>query len=176
MSLKEFQPLKVIEHAVDGRLSVGEAAGQWQSSEPQVPRLKRRRGPDSMPWVHPAIGDGPWRGPGPLPCARRFWVWPAASMPAATILISAKTNAEESLVVSRESVRRMLRYAQTGLPAEAPRPPASHPPLAPSPASAGWRSPTLSRHDWLERRGPEFAGAVPPLKRSAVLGPDLAED
>jgi hypothetical protein len=52
VSQKEFQRVKVIENAVDGRLSVSEAAGLLQLSERQVQRLKRRYRPDSVAWVH----------------------------------------------------------------------------------------------------------------------------
>ncbi len=38
MSQKEFQRVKVIENAVDGQLSVSEAAGLLQMSERQVQR------------------------------------------------------------------------------------------------------------------------------------------
>ena len=42
LSQKELQRMRVIEKAVDGRLSVREAAGLLQRSERQVQRLKRR--------------------------------------------------------------------------------------------------------------------------------------
>jgi transposase len=51
MSQKEFQRVKVIENAVGGRLSVGEAARLLQLSARQVQRLKRRYQPDSLAWV-----------------------------------------------------------------------------------------------------------------------------
>jgi Helix-turn-helix domain len=51
MSQKEFRRVKVIENAVSGRLSVGEAACLLQLSERQVQRLKRRYRPDSVAWV-----------------------------------------------------------------------------------------------------------------------------
>ena len=47
MSQKEFQRVKVIENAVDGRLSVSESARLLQLNERQVQRLKRRCRPDS---------------------------------------------------------------------------------------------------------------------------------
>ena len=42
LSQKELQRMRVIEKAVDGRLSVREAARLLQRSERQVQRLKRR--------------------------------------------------------------------------------------------------------------------------------------
>ena len=52
MSQKEYQRVKVIENAVEGRLRVGEAARLLQRSERQVQRLKRRYRPDCIAWVH----------------------------------------------------------------------------------------------------------------------------
>src|SRR5436305_3889077 len=51
LSQKEMQRMRVIEKAVDGRLSVREAAGLLRRSERQVQRLKRRYRPDSVDWV-----------------------------------------------------------------------------------------------------------------------------
>jgi transposase len=51
MSQKEFQRVKVIENAADGRLRVRSAARLLQLSERQVQRLKRRYQPDSIAWV-----------------------------------------------------------------------------------------------------------------------------
>jgi transposase len=51
MSQKEFQRVKVIENAADGRLSVREASRLLQLSQRQVQRLKRRYRPDSVAWV-----------------------------------------------------------------------------------------------------------------------------
>ena len=51
LSQKELQRMRVIEKAVDGGLSVREAAGLLQRSERQVQRLKRRYRPDSADWV-----------------------------------------------------------------------------------------------------------------------------
>ena len=51
MGHKEFQPLKVIESAVRGRLNVREASRLLQLSERQLQRLKRRYQPDSIDWV-----------------------------------------------------------------------------------------------------------------------------
>ncbi len=47
LSQKELQRMRVIEKAVDGRLSVREAARLLQRSERQVQRLKRRFQPHS---------------------------------------------------------------------------------------------------------------------------------
>ena len=69
MSQKEYQRVKVIENAVDGRLSVGEAARLLQLSERQVQRLKRRYRPDCIAWVHHGNRGRPM--PWALPAALR---------------------------------------------------------------------------------------------------------
>ena len=69
LSQKEWQRVKVIENAVEGRLSVGEAARLLQLSERQVQRLKRRYRPDSMAWVHHGNRGRPM--PWALPAALR---------------------------------------------------------------------------------------------------------
>jgi len=51
MSQKEYQRVKVIENAVDGRLRVGEAARLLQLSERQVQRVKWRYRPESRLFV-----------------------------------------------------------------------------------------------------------------------------
>ena len=51
LSQKELQRMRVIEKAVDGRLSVREAAGLLQRSERQVQRLKRHAA------CHRAVAD-----------------------------------------------------------------------------------------------------------------------
>src|ERR1035437_192988 len=76
MSQKEFQRVKVIENAADGRLSVREAARLLQLSERQVQRLKQRYRPDFIAGVQPASRGRtiPW--PLPLPQQQLFLPWP----------------------------------------------------------------------------------------------------
>jgi len=52
VSQKELQRLKVVENAVDGRLSVAEAAELLQLSDRQVKRLKQNYNPADAAWVH----------------------------------------------------------------------------------------------------------------------------
>ena len=100
MSQKEFQRVKVIETAVDGRPSVSEAAGLLQLSE----RHGRCNGSSGAtvptPWLGciTAIVDGPCLGLCRRLCAGPSSNWRATSIRASTILISAKQlNAEENL-------------------------------------------------------------------------------
>ena len=117
MSQKEFQRVKVIENAADGRISVREASRLLQLSERQVQRLKRRYRPDSVGWVqHGNRGRSmPW----------------AVSLPQKQLILTLargkyqgfndshlteKLRGEENLAVSRETVRRILRTAKLASP------------------------------------------------------------
>ena len=156
MSQKEFQRVKVIENAVGGRLSVGEAAGLLQLSERQVQRLKRRYRPDSVAWVHHGNRGRPM--PWALPAVLRRTILELARGKYAGFNDShlwEKLQTAENLVVSRESVRRILRAAKLASPQK--RRPRQY-------RARRLRRPRLgmmvltdaSRHDWLEGRGPEL--------------------
>jgi transposase len=156
MSQKEFQRVKVIENAVDGRLSVREASRLLQMSERQVQRLKRRYQPDSIAWVqHGNRGRSmPW----------------AVSIPQKQLLLTLargkyqgfndshlaeKLRVEENLAVSRETVRRILRAAKLASPQKRrPRQYRSRRP--PRPRFGMMALTDASRHDWLEGRGPQL--------------------
>src|ERR1700693_3705860 len=156
MSQKEFQRVKVIENAVGGRLSVREASRLLQLSERQVQRLKRRYQPDSLDWVqHGNRGQ------------RRPW---AVSVPQKQLILqlargkyqgfndshlAEKLRAEENLMISRETVRRILRAAKLASPQQRrPRKYRSRRP--PRPRFGMMALTDASRHDWLEGRGPEL--------------------
>ena len=156
MSQKEFQRVKVIENAVGGRLSVGEASRLLQLSERQVQRLKRRYRADSTAWVqHGNRGRSmPW----------------AVSLPQKQLILTLargkfrgfndshlteKLREEEDLSVSRETVRRILRAAKVASPQKRrPRKYRSRRP--PRPRFGMMALTDASRHDWLEGRGPEL--------------------
>lgn len=156
MSQKEFQRVKVIENAAGGRLSVREASRLLQLSERQVQRLKRRYRPDSIAWVQ--HGN---RG--------RLMPW-ALSIPQKQLILrlarskypgfndshlTEKLCAEEGLVVSRETVRRILRAAKLASPQKRrPRQYRSRRP--PRPRFGMMALTDASRHDWLQGRGPEL--------------------
>src|SRR5271163_3818085 len=154
VSQKEFQRVKVIENAVDGRLSVSEAAGLLQLSERQVQRLKRRYRPDSVAWVHHGNRGRPM--PWALPAALRRTILQLARGKYQGFNDShlcEKLHAEEKLVVSRETVRRILRAAKLASPQKRrPRQYRSRRP--PRPRFGMMALTDASRHDWLEGRGP----------------------
>jgi len=154
MSQKEFQRVKVIENAAGGRLSVREASHLLQLSERQVQRLKRRYRPDSVGWVqHGNRGRSmPWALPLPqkqliLNLARGKYQGFNDSH------LAEKLRAEENLVVSRETVRRILRAAKLASPQKRrPRQYRSRRP--PRPRFGMMALTDASRHDWLQGRGP----------------------
>jgi len=156
MSQKEFQRVKVIEHAAGGRLSVREAARLLQLSERQVQRLKQRYQPDSIAWVqHGNRGRSmPW----------------AVSIPQKQLILSLargkyqgfndshlteKLCSEENLSVSRETVRRILRAAKLPSPQKR-RPRQYRSRRLPRPRFGMMALTDASRHDWLQGRGPQL--------------------
>jgi len=154
VSQKEFQRVKVIENAVDGRLSVGEAAGLLQLSERQVQRLKRRYRPNSVAWVH--HGN---RGR-PMP-----WALPAVLRRTILELARGKYRGfNDSHLARNFTAKRTCRLAGRAYAAFCAASwllrrsvvlAVSRPPLAPS--RFGMMVFTdASRHDWLEGRGPEL--------------------
>src|SRR5271169_5707070 len=156
VSQKEFQRVKVIENAVAGRLSVSEAARLLQLSERQVQRLKRRYRPDSVAWVHHGNRGRPM--PWALPAALRRTILELARGKYQGFNDShlcQKLHSEENLVVSRESVRRILRRAKLASPQK--RRPRQYPARRLRRPRFGMMVLTdASRHDWLEGRGPEL--------------------
>ncbi|MBZ5490868.1 MAG: helix-turn-helix domain-containing protein [Acidobacteriia bacterium] len=112
-----MQRMRVIEKAVDGRLSVREAAGLLQRSERQVQRLKRRYRPDSADWVRHGNRGKPrtWA----LDQSLRQRVLELATGKYAGFNDShlrQKLVENEGLTLSRESVRRVLRKAKRPSP------------------------------------------------------------
>ena len=156
LSQKEFQRVKVIENAVAGRLSVSEAARLLQLSERQVQRLKRRYRPDSVAWVHHGNRGRPM--PWALPAALRRTILELARGKYQRFNDShlcQKLHSEENLVVSRETVRRILRRAKLASPQKR-RPRRYRARRLRRPHFGMMVLTDASRHDWLEGRGPEL--------------------
>jgi transposase len=156
MSQKEFQRVKVIENAADGRLSVCEASRLLQLSERQVQRLKQRYRPDSIAWVqHGNRGRSmPWAVPVPkqqliLTLARGKYQGFNDSH------LTEKLCSEENLSVSRETVRRILRAAKLSSPQKR-RSRQYRSRRLPRPRFGMMALTDASRHDWLEGRGPQL--------------------
>jgi transposase len=154
LSQKELQRVKVVENAVNGKLTVAEAAELLQLSGRQVKRLKQQHEPDSGDWVHHgnqgrspanAIPELTRRSIAELACGRYAGFNDSH--------LQEKLAAAEGIAVSRSSVRRILRARQIRSPQKR---------RAPKYRSRRERRPQegmmvltdASRHDWLEGRGP----------------------
>ena len=156
LSQKELQRMRVIEKAVDGRLSVREAARLLQRSERQVQRLKRRYQPDSAAWVQHGNRGRP--KPWALDPALRQRVLELARAKYAGFNDSHLHNKlveNEGLSLSRETLRRILRRAQLASPQK--RRPRKYRACRPRRPRRGMMlQADASRHDWLQGRGPRL--------------------
>lgn len=154
MSQRELQRVKVIENAVAGHVTVGEAARLLSLSERQVKRLKQRCVPGEVEWVrHGNLGQRrPWR----IADRVRSKVLRLAEGKYAGFNDShftEKLRESEGLELSRETVRRILRGAGRASPQKR---------RAPRYRSRRERRPRKgmmvltdgSRERWLEDRGP----------------------
>ena len=154
MSQKELQRVKVIENAVAGHISVAEAARLLQLSPRQVKRLKQRAVPGEVDWVRHGNRGG--RSPRRTADTTRAKVVKLASGKYAGFNdshLTEKLQEEEKMVLSRETVRRILRGAGRSSPQKR---------RAPRYRSRRERRPRRgmmvltdgSRERWLEQRGP----------------------
>lgn len=156
LSQKDLQRVRVIEKAVDGRLSVREAAGLLQRSERQVQRLKSRYKPDSVDWVrHGNRGQSkPWAL---APILRQQVVELARTTYAGfnDSHLHNKLVETEGLSLSRETLRRILRAAGLASPQKR-RPRKYRARRLRRPRRGMMLQADASRHDWLEDRGPRL--------------------
>ena len=154
MSQKELQRIKVVESAVNGRLTVAEAAELLQLSGRQVKRLKRRHAPEDGEWVH--HGNRGRRPANAIPEEIRRKVVELARGKYAGFNdshLQEKLAAAEGIRLSRQSVRRILRGAQIRSPQKRRAP--KYRSRRERRAQEGMMVLTdASRHDWLEGRGP----------------------
>lgn len=162
MSQKELQRLKVVGNAVEGRLSVAEAAELLQLSDRQVKRLKQDYNPTDAAWVHHgnhgrvpvnAIADD----------VRELIIGLAKGKYAGfnDSHLHEKLLKPEGFTLSRPSVRRILREAGIRSPQKR-RPPKYRSRRERRPQEGMLLQVDGSRHDWLEERGPHLTllGAV----------------
>jgi transposase len=154
LSQKELQRVKVIENAVESRITVAEASALLRLSGRQVKRLKKRYRADTVEWVrHGNRGRAkPWKlaervRARIVDLARQKYVGFNDSH------LAEKLGEQEGLTVSRETVRRVLRAAGMKSPQKRRRS---------KYRARRERKPRLgmmvltdaSREDWLEGRGP----------------------
>jgi transposase len=156
LSQKQLQRIKVVENAVEGRLTVAEAAEMLQLSERQVKRLKRSCRAEDAEWVYHGNRD---RAPANAigESVRQSVIDFATGKYAGfnDTHLQQKLVSHEGISISRQSVRRILR--QAGIPSPQKR-------RAPKYRSRRERRSQegamllvdASRHDWLEGRGPHL--------------------
>ena len=182
MSQKELQRIKVVENAVEGRLSVVAAAELLQLSDRQVKRLKQNYDDADPNWVH----HGNWgRQPAnAIPQDTRSQVIELAAGRYAGFNDShlhEKLLQAEGLVLSRPSVQRILRQAGIRSPQKR-RSPKYHSRRERRAQEGMLLQVDGSRHDWLEGRGLPLTllgGAEARLllqdRRPALRGPPAYE-
>jgi len=154
LSQKQLQRIVVIENAVEGRISVEQAAELLQLSARQVKRLKQRFRAGHAEWVqHGNHGRQP---------ANRV----AEQVRAGVVALAQgnyagfndshlrdKLAQEQNLVLGRSTVRRILRQAGLGSPQKR-RPPKYRKRRERRPQEGMLLQVDASRHAWLEQRGP----------------------
>lgn len=154
VSQKQLQRVKVIEKAVEGRVTAGQAALLLRLSERQVKRLKARFEPDSVDWAR----HGNWglSKPWALPVAVRQQIVGLARgkyVGFKDTHLTEKLLEVEGLEVSRETVRRTLRQAGVLWPQK--RRARKYRSRRERKAQMGMMVlADGSREDWLEGRGP----------------------
>ena len=148
--------MRVIEKAVDGRLSGSEAACLLQCSERQVQRLKHRYQPNSVAWVqHGNRGRTmPWQL-NPEVRAQVLELAQGKYVGFNDSHLHQKLMECEQLILSRETVRRILRGSNLASPQKRrPRPYRARRPRRPRRGMMAQAD--ASCHDWLEGRGPRL--------------------
>jgi len=154
LSQRELQRVKVIENAVQGRITVQEASGLLQLSLRQVKRLKARYESDQVDWVrHGNRGrPKPWAIGGAVK-KRIIELAQGKYVGFNDSHLTEKLMEVEKIWVSRETVRRLLRGAKLKSPHR--RRARKYRARRERKARLGMMVLTdASREDWLEGRGP----------------------
>jgi len=154
LSQKQLQRVVVIENAVAGRISVGRAAELLQCGRRQIQRLKQRFDAQDAGWVR--HGNADRKAVNRVSEATRQRVRELARAKYAGFNDSHlrdKLAREENVVLSRSTVRRILR--QAGLRSPQRRRPARYRRRRERRPQEGLLLQVdASRHGWLEQRGP----------------------
>jgi len=156
LSQQQLQRVKVIENAVQGRMTVGEAAGLLDLSRRQVQRLKGRYQPGEPTWVY--HGNQGRRPSNALSARVKRRVVELAKGKYAGFNdshLQEKLTEQEGLRLSRQSVRRILRAAGRASP-QRRRPRKYRARRERRPQRGMLLQVDASRHDWLEGRGPQL--------------------
>ena len=154
MSQQQLQRVKVIENAVQGRITVREAATLLALSERQVQRLKQRYRPANVNWVY--HGNHGRASAHRISDSVRGTVLRLARTQYAGFNdthLHEKLTSVEGLSLSRQSLRRILREAGIASPQKR-RPRKYRARRERRPQEGLMLQADASRHDWLEGRGP----------------------
>ena len=154
LSQNELQKVKVIENAVQGRITVGEASSLLQLSARQVKRLKARYQVDRVDWVRHGNRGRP--RPWAISEAVKKRIIELARTKYAGFNdshLTEKLVEVEKIPVSRETVRRLLRQAQLRSP-QRRRVRKYRARRERKPRIGRMVLTDASREDWLEDRGP----------------------
>jgi transposase len=154
LSQKELQRIKVIENAVEGRITVAQASELLNLSERQVQRLKARYESNSVDWVRHGNRSRP--KPWAMSEAVREQILTLARDKYAGFNdshLTEKLNKVEGIEVSREAVRQLLRGAGMRSPQKR-RARKFRKRREPKARMGMMLLADASRHDWLEGRGP----------------------
>lgn len=153
MSQKELQRIKVIENAVQGRLTVSHAAELLQVSERQVKRLKRSYDAADPEWVHHGNqGRQPANAMSDQLRAQAVALARGKYAGFNDTHLHEKLTGSEGLLLSRQTLRRILRQHGIKSPQKR-RPPKYRSRRERRPQEGMLVQVDGSRHDWLEGRG-----------------------
>ena len=172
MSQKELQRIKVIENAVEGRMTVAEAGELLRLSERQVKRLKRAYRVGDLEWVH--HGNSGRTPANAIRDELRAIVVDLATGKYAGFNdthLHEKLVQKEGMSLSRQSVRRILRQAGILSPQKR-RAPKYRSRRERRSQEGAMLLVDASRHDWLEGRGPHLTllGAVDDATSRVTVG------
>jgi transposase len=154
LSQKQLQRIVVIENAVEGRISVSRAAELLRRSPRQVKRLKQRFEPDQAGWVlHRNQGRQPVNRVAAETRQRVIELARGKYVGFNDSHLRDKLARDEHLVLSRSTVRRILRQAGLRSPQKR-RAPKYRRRRERRPQEGMLLLVDASRHLWLEKRGP----------------------
>jgi transposase len=177
MSIGQWRKLDVVERIERGTLTIAEGAQVLGLSRRQMQRVRskvKEVGPAGV--THGNAGRAPKHKTPELVADRVVGMWRDKYTGFNDRHFTEKLEAEEGLVLSRSTVRRVLRVAGIG-PARSRRPPKHRRRRDRRPQAGQMILWDGSRHDWLERRGPRLCliGAIDDATGELLPGAHFVE-
>jgi transposase len=177
MSVGQWRKLDVVERIKRGTLTVAEGAQVLGLSRRQMQRLRSKvKAQGAGGVVHGNTGRAPSHKTAELIYERVIDLWREKYTGFNDQHFTEKLEHEEGLILSRSTVRRMLRGAGIG-PARKRRPPKHRRRRDRRPQAGQMILWDGSRHDWLERRGPRLClmGAIDDATGELLPGAHFVE-